>query len=106
MYLLTKKEGDLESGAYASVDEDGRPIVQFFVSKDDAICYNTQLEAIGQKLSYSEIDSEMVDKFVGILGHAYTIVDEGEMVIPRIETLQHALVELSPFRDLFQDPNV
>ena len=41
MYLLTKKEGDLESGAYASVDEDGRPIVQFFVSKDDAICYNT-----------------------------------------------------------------
>ena len=48
----------------------------------------------------------MVDKFVGILGHAYTIVDEGEMVIPRIETLQHALVELSPFRDLFQDPNV
>ena len=34
MYLLTKTQGNLESGAYASVDEDGVPIVQFFVNKD------------------------------------------------------------------------
>ena len=101
MYLLTKEKDDIESGAYASVDDDGTPIVQFFVSKDDAICYNTQLEAIGQEINVTEINPEMLDKFCGILGHAYTVVEEGEIVIPRLETLQHALVELSPFRDLF-----
>ena len=101
MYLLTKDAGDLESGAYASVDDDGTPIVQFFVNKDDAITYNTMLEAIGQEIGITEIDEEMLQKFCGALGHAYTVVDEGEMVIPRIETLQHALVNASPFNDLF-----
>ena len=46
-------------------------------------------------------DEEMLQKFCGVLGHAYTVVDEGEIVIPRIETLQHALVNASPFNDLF-----
>ncbi len=101
MYLLTKNEGDIESGAYASVDEDGTPIVQFFVNKDDAITYNTMLEAIGQDIGITEIDPEMLDKFCGILGHAYSVADEGEIVIPRVETLQHALVNLSPFNDSF-----
>ena len=101
MYLLTKHEGDIESGAYASVDDDGTPIVQFFVNKDDAITYNTMLEAIGQDIGITEIDPEMLDKFCGVLGHAYSVADEGEMVIPRIETLQHALVNLSPFNDSF-----
>ena len=96
MYILTKKEGDLESGAYASVDDDGTPIVQFFVNKDDAITYATMLEAIGQDIKVTEIDSEMLEKFCGALGHAYTIAEEGEIIIPRIETLQHALVELLP----------
>ena len=90
MYLLTKNAGDIESGAYASVDDDGTPIVQFFVNKDDAITYNTMLEAIGQEIGITEIDEEMLQKFCGALGHAYTVVDEGEIVIPRIETLQHA----------------
>ena len=49
MYLLTKEDGDIESGAYASMDDDGTPIVQFFVNKDDAITYNTMLEAIGER---------------------------------------------------------
>ena len=101
MYLLTKEEGDLESGAFASMDDEGTPIVQFFANKDDAITYNTMLEAIGQKVEITEIDGEMLDKFCGMLGHAYTVVDEGDIVIPRLETLQHSLVELSPFRDLF-----
>ena len=94
MYLLTKEEDNLESGAYASVDEDGTPIVQFFVCKDDAITYNTMLEAIDQEINITEIDPEMMDKFCGALGHAYTIVDEGEVVIPKIETLQHVLFNL------------
>ena len=91
MYLLTKIEGDLESGAYASVDDDGTPIVQFFVNKDDAIMYNTLLEAIDQDIHVTEIDSDIVDKFCGVIGHAYTIVDEGEFVIPKLETLTHTL---------------
>ena len=92
MFLLTKKEGDLESGAFASVDDDGTPIVQFFVNKDDAVCYNTQLEAIGQEINVTEIDPDMLEKYCGALGHAYTVVDEGEMVIPKLETLQHVLI--------------
>ncbi len=99
MYLLTKNDGDIESGAFASVDDDGTPIVQFFVNKDDAITYNTMLEAIDQDIGITEIDSEMLDKFCGVLGHAYSVADEGEIVIPRIETLQHALVNLTSFND-------
>ena len=101
MYLLTKKEGDLESGAFASMDDDGTPIVQFFVNKDDAITYNTMLEAIDQNICVTEIDPEMLEKFCGAMGHAYSVVDEGEMVIPKLETLQHALVSSNPFNDLF-----
>ncbi len=55
MYLLTKEEGDIESGVYASVDDDGYPIVQFFVNKDDAIMYNTMLEAIDQNICITEV---------------------------------------------------
>ena len=93
MYILTKTKGDLESGAFASMDDDGTPIVQFFVNEDDAIMYNTQLEAIGQDIHVTEIDSDIVDKFCGVMGHAYTIVDEGEFVIPKLETLTFALTE-------------
>ena len=66
------------------------------MNKDDAITYATMLEAIGQEIKVTEIDSDMLEKFCGALGHAYSVADEGEMVIPRIETLQHALVDLLP----------
>ena len=93
MYLLTKKEGDLESGAYASVDDDGTPIVQFFVNKDDAITYNTMLEALDQDISVTEIDSDAYEKFCSVIGHAYTVIEEGEIVIPKLETLTHTLID-------------
>ena len=93
MYLLTRKEDDLESGAYASIDDDGIPIVQFFVSKDDAITYNTMLEALDQDISITEIDDEALDKFCSVIGHAYTVVDKGEIVIPKLETLTHTLID-------------
>ena len=100
MYLLTKIKGDLESGAYASVDDEGTPIVQFFVDKDDAILYNTQLEALDTDAHVTEIDSDFVDKFCGVLGHAYTIVDEGEFVIPKLETITFTLSDkLDQLRD-------
>ena len=92
MYLLTKKEGDLESGTFASVDEEGTPIIQFFEDKDDAITYSTYLEAIDQEIAVSEIDEENLEKFCSVVGYAYTIVDKGEMVIPRLETMTHSMV--------------
>ena len=93
MYLLTKEEGSMESGVYASVDDDGEAIVQFFVDKDDAIMYNTMLEAIDQHICITEVDSEMVDKFCGAMGHAYTVAEEGELIIPRIETLTQTMID-------------
>ena len=93
MYLLTKIQGDLESGAYASVDDDGTPIVQFFVNKDDAITYNTMLEALDQDIAVTEIDSDAYEKFCSVIGHAYTVIEEGEIVIPKLETLTHTLVD-------------
>ena len=89
MYLLTRNEDDLESGAYASIDDDGTPIVQFFENKDDAITYKTMLEALDQELHVSEASEEVFEKFCNVLGHAYTVVEKGDMVIPRFETLQH-----------------
>ena len=101
MYLLTKEEDNLESGTYATMDDDGTPIVQFFENRDDAITYATMLEAIGTDINITEIEAEMYEKFCGALGHAYTVAGEGEMVIPKLETLQHALVSASPFNDFF-----
>ena len=94
MYILTKREGDLESGAYASVDDEGTPIVQFFVNKDDAIMYNTQLEALDQDIAVTEIDSDAYEKFCSVIGHAYTVIEDGEFVIPKLETMTHSLIDL------------
>ena len=89
MYLLTKDEGDIESGTYATMDEDGTRIIQFFVDRDDAITYNTFLEALGQDLCVTETQDEHIDKLCDVLGHAYSVVEPGDLVYPRIETLQN-----------------
>jgi hypothetical protein len=91
MYALTIKKGDIDSGIYASVDRDGLQIIQFFVDEDDAMCYNTHLGALGYKLEVTKTPSENVDKFCEIAGCAYTIVEPGEVVFPRLETLQSIL---------------
>jgi hypothetical protein len=90
MYLLTKNKDDLESGAYASLDDEGTPIVQFFEREDDAVTYKTFLEALDQKLYVTEAPDEVFDKFCHVFGHAYTIVEDGDIVIPRFETLHHS----------------
>ena len=87
MFMLTKKEDDLESGAYATHDSDGRTVIQFFVDKDDAMSYNIQLEAVGYKLHVTETPDESIDKLCNLLGFAYTIVRPGEIIVPRTETL-------------------
>lgn len=91
MYLLTKQKDNIESGAYATVDDEGTTIVQFFVDKDDAITYNTLLEAIGEELHITETKDDNVDKMCDVLGYAYSVVEPGEVVFPRIETLQSDL---------------
>ena len=89
MYLLTRVEDDIESGTYATMDSDGTRVIQFFVEKDDAITYNTFLEALGQNLCVTETKDDNIDKLCDLLGHAYTVVEPGDVVYPRIETLQN-----------------
>ena len=92
MYLLTRKKDDVASGTFATIDTDGTRVIQFFVNKDDAITYNTMLEALGQKLHVTETDDDMFEKISSLLGHAYTVVDEGDIVIPKLETLHDAFL--------------
>ena len=88
MYLLTRKKDDVASGTFATIDTDGTRVIQFFVNKEDAMTYNTYLEALDQHLVISETHDEMVDKMCDALGEAYTIVEPGEIVYPRLETLE------------------
>tara|TARA_R110002050_G_scaffold2527_2_gene14572 strand:- start:6964 stop:7257 length:294 start_codon:yes stop_codon:yes gene_type:complete len=93
MYFLTQEENSIESGVYATRDEDGTTIVQFFVDKDDATCYNEQLNAVGFELSISEAPDDLIDKLCDVLGHAYSVVEPGDIVIPKLEILQQTLGE-------------
>lgn len=87
LFAITNNPDEPTAGLYATVDSDGATTVQLFVSEDDAISYNTQLEAIGQDLHVSEIsDSNNIDKLCGVLGFAFTIIQPGEVVVPRYET--------------------
>ncbi len=88
MFYLTRKKDDVSSGTFATMDTDGTRVIQFFVDKEDAITYNTYLEALDQHLCVSETPDEMVDKMCDALGEAYTVVESGEIVIPRLETLE------------------
>jgi len=88
MFILTKEEGSVESGAYASLDNEGTAVVQFFVSKDDAVSYCVQLEALGEELHVTDTGEYDVDKLCTILGYAYSIIEPGEFIVPRVERLQ------------------
>ena len=91
MYYLTRQEDDAANGVYATKYDDGSTIIQFFVEKDDATTYNTQLNAVGYDLVVSETPDETVEKLSEALGYAYTVVEPGEIVIPRLETLQDTM---------------
>ena len=91
MYILTRKKDSIESGAYATVDGDGDTIIQFFTKEDDATTYLTHLEALGQDLYITKTDEESIDKLCNVLGYAYNVVEPGEIVIPKVETLFNEL---------------
>ena len=92
MYILTKEKGSIESGAYATLDQDGITVVQFFVDKDDAITYNNLLSAVGYELNITETPDDNIDKLCDALGYAYTVAEPGEMIVPRAETLLEDLM--------------
>ena len=94
MFLLTKTAGNIESGTYATKDTDGITVVQFFVDRDDAACYNEQLKAIDYELEITEIPDEAVEKLCDALGYAYTVVEPGELIFPRLETFEKVLTDL------------
>ena len=94
MYFLTRQKDSMDNGVYATKDDDGTTVIQFFVNRDDATTYNTQLSAVGYDLEVSETPDEAVEKLSEALGYAYTVVEPGEIVIPRLETLQHVLDDL------------
>ena len=89
MFVLT----DCKTGGVYAVRDDKtiERVVQIFVDKDDAITYNVHLEALGKALHVTETENDIVDKLCGVHGHAYTIVQPGEFVIPRFETMQSEL---------------
>ncbi len=90
MFVLTKDKNNIESGTYATYDVDGVTMLQFFIDKDDAVTYNEQLSAVGYDLKITETPDESVDKLCDLLGYAYTIVEPGELVVPRFETMTEA----------------
>jgi hypothetical protein len=91
MFLLTKEKSSIESGVYATKDNDGVTVVQFFVDKDDALTYNEQLRACDYDLEITEVPDEAVDKLCDALGYAYTVAEPGDMIMPRIEILESIL---------------
>lgn len=88
MYLLTRNKDDFDSGVYATKDDEGTTMIQLFVDKDDALMYNEQLTAVGYDLEVSEAPDDSVDKMCEALGYAYSIAEPGDLVVPRMETLQ------------------
>ena len=92
MFMLTRSKDDLESGAYATLDQDGTTIVQFFVDKDDAMTYNVQLTAVGYELHVTETPDDHIDKLCDMLGYAYSVVEPGDLIVPRTETLLEDLL--------------
>ena len=91
MYFLTKLENSVESGVYATKDDDGTTCVQLFVNKDEAVMYNDQLASVGYELQISEAPDEHIDKMCEALGYAYTVAEPGDIVIPRLEILQDTI---------------
>ncbi len=90
MYALTK-DGTFESGVYAILGVDDMTTVQFFVDKDDADSYNTQMEAIDQDLVVTEVPGDKIGQMCDMMGYAYTVIEPGHTVIPRVEILQYEL---------------
>ena len=91
MYFLTKSKDSIDRGVYATRDDDGTTVVQFFENRDDAVTYNELLSAVGYELQVSETPDETVDKLCEALGHAYTIAEAGDIVVPRLETLHDSI---------------
>tara|TARA_B100000212_G_C27237924_1_gene474527 strand:- start:223 stop:501 length:279 start_codon:yes stop_codon:yes gene_type:complete len=92
--MLTREENNIESGTYATKDTDGIIIVQFFVDKDDAMCYIEQLKAVDYDLHITEVPDDAIDKLCDAMGYAYSVAEPGELIFPRFENLEKILTDL------------
>ena len=90
MYALTR-DGNIENGIYAVPDDEGNTVVEFFVNEDDVMCYNVHLEAVDDGLVVTKTPDEGIDKLCNMMGYAYSIIEPGTVVVPKIETLQYDL---------------
>ena len=96
VYIISVDEKDPTSGMYAVLDEDGQTMVQVFLYKDDATSYNVHLEALGQDLHVCELqDRTPVFNLCEMMGYGFVIINKGEVVVPRIETLKSDLFNRS-----------
>lgn len=96
VYVISISETDPTTGMYAVHDEDGETMVQVFLDKDDAECYNIHLEALGQDLHVCEVkDGETVYRLCDMMGYGFVTINKGEVVVPRMETLKADLFDRS-----------
>ncbi|QIN96779.1 hypothetical protein [Synechococcus phage S-N03] len=96
VYVISISETDPTTGMYAVYDEDGETMVQVFLDRDDAECYNTHLEALGQELHVCEIpDNEAIYRLCDMMGYGFVTINKGEVVVPRMETLKADLFDRS-----------
>lgn len=96
VYVISISETEPISGLYAVYDDEGETIIQVFVNKDDADCYNTHLEALGQDLYVCEIpDSGTIYGLCDMMGYGFVTINKGDVVVPRIETLKSDLFNRS-----------
>jgi hypothetical protein len=87
LYVLSPGGDIYNDGVYASVSVDGTREVIIFTNNDDAIRYQLQLEAIDVPMDVVEVETSELTTYCELNGFAYVIVEEGELVFPRIETL-------------------
>ena len=93
VFVITNDKTDPTAGMYATTDNEGNTIIQLFLDKDDAISYNVHLEAIGQQLHVVGIeDGDSIRHLCEMMGHGSTTIKKGDVVVPRIETLQTDLL--------------
>ena len=96
VYVISISETDPTTGMYAVHDEDGETMVQVFLDKDDAECYNIHLEALGQDLHVCEVkDGESVYHLCEMMGYGSATINKGEVVVPRMETIKADLFDRS-----------
>lgn len=87
LYVLSPGGDIYKDGVYASVSVDGTREVVIFTNRDDVVRYQIQLDAIDVSMDIVEVETSELTTYCELNNFAYVIVEEGELVFPRVETL-------------------